>query len=109
MYEPECYLLLHSHVGVVAFFLAPIPQARPGGEPCLLVVFKYDTCRYLNETLEVSTPTIAAHVPETGKLHQAFLSGFLLFFLQEPLLSWYSLLSQLSAGKSRYTLQITNT
>ena len=107
VHVPVCHLLLHSHVGVVVF-LAPTPLARPGGEPCLLVVFKYDTCPYLTETLEVSKPTTAVHVPETGQLHQAFSSGFLRFFCKS-LLSWYSLLPQLSARKSRYTIQITNT
>ena len=37
-------------------------------------------CRYLTETLELLRRTQAAHVPDTGHLHQAFPSSFPVLF-----------------------------
>ena len=45
-----------------------------------LVVFNYDTCRYLTETLEVLARTKAAQVPDTGHVYQFLPGNFPAFF-----------------------------
>ena len=62
-------------------------------ESSILAMLKYDTCRYLIETLKLPTRTNDAHVPDTGHLGQTFTSSFPAYLLRAPVVVVFSAIS----------------